>query len=367
MLLDAPALSIYDRDGRFLDWLRAPAAFRGWARSIGAGTVELTVSPRDPRAELLRAPGARVQTEVRGDPFVGGPVTAWTTSGPGHEHWVFTVTDDAALLDRLIAFPDPAAALTAQPPGPRSVAGKLESVVKQLVAENAPIVGIPVDIAADQGRGPVVTVTGRFQPLSDMLHPHLRAAGMGVTVRWQPTTRRLLLDVTEPRTYPVQLSVQTRTITRYEISSSAPRSTRVYLGASEGSAFTVATNATAETEWGTHLRGATFRSATGDEINTAATEALEDAGPKSGMSIALAETGYVRYGGEHGIRVGDRVTLRVGDVEITDLVNEVAVEWSADKPLTITPGVGAWDQSPVTVLAEAVRRVGATMRRYTNR
>lgn len=365
---DHPVVSLYDRQGTFLDWLRAPVSLRATPRWLEPGTADLVVSPNDPRAALLRQPGARVQLSLRGDHVVGGPVTSWSTRGPRDESWSFHVTDDSAILERILAYPTPSAALTAQSPGSRSVAGPLETVVKTFIAENAPLLGVPIDIAADQGRGPVVTITGRWQPLSEVLLPHLRAAGMGLTVTWQPATNRLRMDVTVSRTYPIQLSVETRTITAYEISASAPRATRVILGPAEGTVFQQVINTPVETEWGAWLRGVTYRSAvSAEEQSTSATEALNDSGQKSGMSVSLAETEFVRYGGAHGLHVGDKATLRIGDVEVTDIVRECIIDWAAGRALTVTPAVGAWDQSPTTILADAVRRMGATIRRYVGR
>lgn len=85
------------------------------------------------------------------------------------------------------------------------------------------------------------------------------------------------------------------------------------------------------------------------------------------MSVALSETQYVRYGGPGGLLVGDRATLRIGDVSVTDVVREAVITWEPGIPLTIKPGVGAWDSSPAYALADAVRRMGATLRRWTSR
>lgn len=189
---------------------------------------------------------------------------------------------------------------------------------------------------------------------------------MGITAVWQPATKRVLVDVVEQREYPIQLSVDTRTITDYRLSSSRPRATRVIMGASDGSSFVQASNAPAETTWG--MAGEVFRAATGaDEQSAAGTEALNDAAEKSGMSVALSETQYVRYGGPGGLLVGDRATLRIGDVSVTDVVREAVITWEPGNPLTIKPGVGAWDSSPAYALADAVRRMGATLRRWTSR
>lgn len=82
-VIDAPTISIYSPAGVFIDWLRAPVAFRATPRWLEVGDAELTVQPGDYRAALLREPGARVRIELRGGHVLGGPVTDWTTQGPG--------------------------------------------------------------------------------------------------------------------------------------------------------------------------------------------------------------------------------------------------------------------------------------------
>lgn len=365
---DQPVTAIYDADGRLRDWVRAPTSVRMIPRWLEPGTGEVQVQMGDPRADLLRQPGARIAFSLRGEHVLGGPITGWEMQGPDQAGWTFHVTDDSAILSRLLVLPDPTKPLTGQPSGARPLSGAVESVLKLLVAQSAPLLGVPIDIAADKARGPQVTVSPRWQTVQETMLASLRAAGLGVTVTWQPGTGRLLLDVVESRTYPVQLSGAFRTVTSWRVSSQAPTTTRVYLGAATGTTYQLATNTAVESTWGPFLRGATFRAAdTTDEASTAGTEALNDGGPKSGLSVALSETGIVRYGGATGLHVGDKATLLVGDVQITDVVREAVIDWAPGQPLTVTPGVGAWDNSPVFALADAVRRIGASVRRATYR
>ena len=366
--MDQPVIAVYDLAGVMHGWLRAPVGARIVPRWLEVGTADLTVTQTDPLADVLRTPGARAMVSLHGEHIVGGPVTAWRLTGPGQPRWQFTVTDDAQVLEQIYAAPSPAAPLTGQSTGTDTRNGKLESVIKSLVAANAPRAGVPIDIAVDQGRGPTVTLSARWQPISDVVGPSLRAAGMSVTVRWQPDVRRLLLDVAEQRTYPIHLSVESKTITAYDVSSTAPTATRVIVGPADGTSFQQIINTTAETAYGPVLAGETFRAAaTTDEASTAATEALNDGNAKSGLSVSLAETPFVRYGGLNGLHVGDRATLRIGDVEITDVVREAVIEWQVGQPLTITPGVGAWDANPSFALASAVHRLASTVRRYLTR
>ena len=85
------------------------------------------------------------------------------------------------------------------------------------------------------------------------------------------------------------------------------------------------------------------------------------------MQVTLSETDYVRYGGPNGLRVGDRATLRVGDVEVTDVVDSAVITWEPGRALAVEPGIGAWESHPAFALADAVRRMAATLRRVTRR
>ena len=368
MVTEQPVIRIFDGQGKFIDWLRAPKSARITPRWLEVGDAELELQLTDPRADVLRQPGARVKISLRGEHILGGPVTSWEMNGPVDAAWTFNVTDDSALLDRLLCLPDPSKPLDQQPASPITRTGRLESVVKELVRQNAPVLGVPVDIVQDQGRGPNVSLSARWQPLSDVVAGSLRAAQMGVSVIWREETNRLQFDVTTPRTYPIQLSEQSRTVTSYGVSVSAPTATRVYLGPADGTVYRSATNEAVEDAWGPFLRAGTFRSAANtDEASTAGTEALNEGNAKSGLSVSLSETSYVHYGGQDGLHVGDLATLRVGDVTITDIVREAVIEWAADKALTITPAVGAWENSPVFALTSAIQRIAATVRRVQTR
>lgn len=371
---ERPVVAIYNRAGNLVDFAESALTTKVTPRWLDpAGEAEITMSSNDHLLPVLREPGTRLMVQLRGEHVVGGPIDRWSVSGPGgDETWTFHVTDDASILNRILCLPDPVKPLNEQPATPVTYRGKLESVVKRIVGLNAPVLGVDTEIVADQGRGPEsnVAIPARWQPASEVVIPAMRAAGMGLTVVWQPDTKKLRIDVYEQRTYPIQLSPETKTIAEYDLTVTAPTATRVYIGPQEGTIYQLVTNETVEAEWGPHLRGAVFRSVETDddpdEARTVATEALNEGSAKSGMALSLSESAYVRYGGVNGLRVGDRATLRIGDVEVTDVVREATIEFTT-AGLTIRPAVGAWDARPTFVLVAAVRRMAATLRRYTTR
>lgn len=353
-------MRIYNPDGQYRDDVRAPAELRATIHAHAPSWFEVVLQPGDYREELLREPGARVQMSVYGEHLAGGLVASWSMEGPTRPATTVKVVDDRAVLERVLAAPQPALPLGQQGPGAWSGNGPLESVLKHLAAANAPRAGVLLDIATDQGRGPVVNVTGRWEPVSSVIAEHLRAAGMIATVTWQPGTGRLLLDVHEPGDYHTRLSATDGTIQSWRVTSTAPTATRALVGDDDGS-VAQAIRGDVETQW--HTAGEVWRGAGTAEAASQATAALEEYGPKSGMAIQLAESPHVHYAGPQGMRVGQRVSLAVADVTITDVLEECEITWTPGNPVVASPRVGAWDDSPITSLSRAVARIARSVRR----
>ena len=359
--MERPLLRIYNPAGAYRDDIRAPAELRATIHAHAPSWFEVVLQPGDYREELLRVPGTRVQMSVAGEHLAGGTVASWSMTGPPRPATTIKVVDDRAVLERILTAPQPSLPLAQQGAGAWSGNGPLESVVKALVAANAPRAGVLLDIAQDRGRGPNVTVTGRWEPVSSVIDEHLRAAGLLATVTWQPATGRLVLDVHEPGVYHTRLSASDGTIQSWRVATAAPTATRAIVGDDAGSAQQVI-RADTETEWRT--AGEVWRAAaTPAEASSQATAALEEYGPKSGMAIQLAEPPHVHYAGAHGMRVGQRVSLAVGDVTVTDVLEECEITWTPGNPLVASPRVGAWDDSPVTSLSRAVARIAKSVRR----
>ena len=358
--MERPLLRIYNPGGEYRDDVRAPAELRANLHAHTASWFEVALQPGDYREELLREPGARVQMSAHGEHLAGGLVASWSMTGPPRPATTVKIVDDRAVLEQILTAPQPALPLAQQGPGAWTGNGPLESVLKTLVAANAPRAGFAIDIATDLGRGPVVNVTGRWEPVASVVDEHLRAAGMIATVTWQPSTGRLLLDVDEPGTYHTRLATTDGTIQSWRVTSTAPTATRALVGDDNG-AVQQATRGDVEALWRT--AGEVWRAAGAAGASTEATVVLDEYGPKSGMSIQLAESPHVHYGGPHGMHVGQRVSLAVADVTITDVLTECDITWTPGNPVVAGPKVGAWDDSPITSLSRAVARIARSVRR----
>ena len=103
-------------------------------------------------------------------------------------------------------------------------------------------------------------------------------------------------------------------------------------------------------------------------LTAKATTALAEFAPKAGLSLKLSETNAFRYDptGVSGIRVGDIVRVEVGPgVIVEDVLREVALEWTTDNGLVVTPMIGDKQDDPNTTLARNVARLKLAFRNLT--
>lgn len=361
-------ISIYNKAFGFVDWLGAPLRVEVHLRHNVLSTATLVVDGADPKAPGLAAIGARVKIERGGEHIMSGPVRLVNGRGPKSEGVLtFSVEDDFRLLQRVLAWPVPTGAVAGNDIGGQTVeyytvTGNAETVVKDVVTRNAVTrLGLPVTIAANQLRGGSFTFTGRFHPLYERLYPATDQAGIGVTVK--QSGAGLVLDCYVPKVYPFTLSEESGTLTGWEYSTAAPKATRVIVGgAGEGTAriFKQFVDPTRETDWADKIE--VFQDARDSSVSDVyaarAAETLAEGAPLSGFNLTLSETEDFRYGGPSGIRVGDKVTVKIGSLTVTDVLREANLMWDADGE-TITPTVGERSDDSGKVLAKKLRELSA--------
>lgn len=362
-------ISLYDKGFTRQGWLGDPEALAATVKHNGGGTAELTVGGRNAKLPLLMERGARVGIEYNGEHLLGGPIRARAGKGPGLDgSLTFTVQDDYRLLTRVLGWPVPAAALTAQSSSEYHVlAGPAETVLKDAVQANAVTrLGQPVTIAADLARGADITVSLRFHPLADLLIPAIDTAGIGVTVR--QSGAGLLIDCYEPQVHPRELTEAGGTITGWSWTQAEAEATNVVVGGQgEGTARTFAgyTDEVLAGELGERIE--VFRDArdtsSADVLGQRAAETFVETAVKSGLSVSLAETGVFRYGGVGGVHVGDKVRLIVGDgLAIEDTLRTVTVAWTRENGLVVTPAIGEMTDNTDQAFAKALAAVAAGVR-----
>lgn len=378
-MTEAPfKIAVYDKSMQRRGWIGDPEEVRFSPKFNGVGMVEITVSSNHVRVPDLMKAGARVVVTYAGTETISGPVRGRSGAGPAlQSKMTFTIEDDIRLLWRVLGWAAPTRPVTNQGDDETAywrATGRAETIVKNAVRANAVTrLGLPVRIAPDLGRGQNIPggVSLRFHPIADRVLTPVEQAGLGVSVRQDgPDTKGtgLVMDVYEPRQFPRALSEAGGTIKDWKWNQSPPEATRVVAGgAGEGTAreFYTTANTARESDWGDMIE--VFRDARDAETTATlvarAAETLSEGAPTSGLSLTLAETPIFRYGGAGGVRVGDTVTARLANgVEITDVLREATITWTADDGLNVTPVVGDITDDPTQEIADAVSRLASATR-----
>lgn len=365
---DSPfELTVYDHGLHRRGWIGAPAAVELVPRHNAVGYCKITVDARHPRVPDLLAPGARMTVRYLDDMLMSGRVGRVEGNGPRAQATVtVTVEDDFRLLYRLLGWPNPAGALTAQGESSAydTVSGPAETVVKTLVARNAARSRPVVQVAASAGRGAAMQASVRMHPIADRVLTAVDAAGVGVTVIQGPSG--LIVDCYAPVGTPRVVSESGGQIVDWAWTTSAPSATRVVVGGQgEGTAreFVQVIDADRETAWGETVE--VFRDArdTDDAAVLAqrGEETLAEGAPTTGLSLTLAESRGFRYG--RHVRVGDLVTTAIAPgAQITDVLREARITWNVDNGVQVTPVVGERSDDTSTVLRRTIQQLARGVR-----
>ena len=342
----------------------------------GAATIGLLATHR--QVPNLFTEGARVRILDENGGFVmSGPVDRIRGTGPSKQAlFEFDIDDDFRILQNVLGWVIPTAAITAQGTGADrwSMTGPAETVLKAAVTANAITrLGMPLVCATDLGRGSTITASLRFHPLFDRLFPvvdgaGLEASGIGVTV--QQIEGQLVLDVFEPTPYPRDLTESSGVIVDWSYTHQASTATRVVVGGSGEAqlrSFRTVTDTTRETDTGRIIeRFRDARDVAQDDPEMVPTlyargqETLDEGAAKSGLSVTLSQTANFRYGSS--VKVGDPVTMRVADtLTVTDRLNEATLSWTYDEGWKATPRVGQRADETDGGLARAIRALARAL------
>lgn len=373
-------ISVYDKNRVFRCQIGTPILLEATVRDELVSTLRMSVSLSHSRVKELMADGARLKVLFKGEHLISGPIVSDDLETDGVSGlYTVAVEDDSRILREILGWPAPSAAISDQ--GYReykTYLGPAETIVKTVVTENGVNrLGIPgLVVAADLGRGATIPggVPFRMHPLADQLFPAVTDAGIGVTV--QQVGANLVLDVYEPVTHPRSLSVKGRTLKQVSMTRTRPSASRVVIGGQgEGTAraFRKLTDTARETQYG--MRAEVFRDARDakDDVETGAVateimdargqEALDETGPKNGVSLTLAGSGIFQYG-PGGFRVGDRIPVKVtDDITITEVIRECTLKWVSPEYASVEPAIGELTNQPERVTAQ---RIAALARRQRN-
>lgn len=360
-------ITVYDKEFVRQGWLGDPESLNVTLTHNGGGVATFTAGARNSKLNVLMERGARVQIQYRDEHLISGPVRAKAGKGPLTDGSItFTVQDDFRLFHRILGWPIPGNAIGSQSAVAHVLTGSAETVLKAVVAANADRLGEPVTVAPDLGRGDIITCSFRFHPLADKLFPAADGAGIGATVRQDGAG--LLVDCYEPTTYPRVLTEAGGNVLEWSWTSAEAEATNVVVGGPGTDAARVFEEFTDEGIYSAlGERIEIFKDATDATDSTIraqrAAEAFKETAAKSGLSVKLAETSVFRYGGDGGVHIGDRITITVGDgLTITDTLRTVALAWTREAGLVVTPDIGDITNNTDRVFALKLAAVAAGVR-----
>lgn len=247
-------VTIYDKSLRRTGLLSNPISLVVTPRDGMKGSARMVVGLDSPQLAVLMAPGARVVIDYMGKFAMSGPIIPRGLSGPAVSGTAtFEVEDDYLIMHEVYAWPVPNSPITNQTARAAHVlTGPVETVAKDLIRANAKDrLGLNITVAPSLGRGPVVTVEARMESLHDLLAPKLEQAGLSLTIKQSGSS--LLVDVHQPKTYPLELSEESGIVQSWSWTNRAPSATRAIIGGAgedELRDFRVFSDAAAEAEWG---------------------------------------------------------------------------------------------------------------------
>lgn len=316
------------------------------ARFNAVGAWRITLPADDPMADALRAPGAGLIVTGESGVLLSGPTvsarsvkTAVNPTGV----WEISGVDDTAVLGNRIAYPSPESDDLALQSDYDVRTGVAETVMKQYVAANLGV-DAPVSrrvpgftVQDDLGRGVSVTGRARFQPLGELLTQLAVTSGLGFDVA--QFGAGLQFKVFEPvdRSLSVRMDIDNNRLTKSEYAYTAPQATRVIVaGQGQGAERTlleVVSEASedAETIWSKRIEVFKDSRNTNDvvELEQAGSEILADKGyTVESVSVTPTDDDVMNYPADWGL--GDKVSVVVGDVTVSQIVTEVAIVVTAE-------------------------------------
>lgn len=379
-------LRVCDKAGVPVEIVRDPSAVSLTLRHGATSTGSVTLPATHARTADLMADGARYSFTstltnallstgtVRGDQGQAHP--DGTEGGQiGTATW--SLVDDHAIFAGWNAAPADGKAYDV-------VAGPAETVARTLITRAANRLGVPLFFPASQGRGGPVSVSARWQPLSDLLYPRITVAGIGLHVRWNATLARYEVTCYEPVVWPKKITPHSGMVDDWSWSRTYPDATRVIvLGPREGAARLIRPriDVPLETELNA-VQEVVIDARDIEDVDPAATpprtladveadmdargdERLAEAKRTVALQVTLAAVPEMAFGRPGGLSVGDVLkTQLVPSRPVVPIpITAMRLSWSTESGFTVTPEVGQWDESVMAPLVRAVSDLAVGWRR----
>lgn len=339
------------------------------ARYNDVGSWSLTIPLGSAQASLFTQTAGVIihYGDETGPVLMSGPVwqieEEWNEQNPGAGTLVVTGKSDEKVIAERLAYQVPTSVATSQSASEYDrQTGVGETVIKSYVNRNAGpgallarrVAGLTIE--TDAARGSTVKGSARMTPLADLITPLALSAGLGWRVVQVGTGLEFQIYAPTDRTATARFSPELRNLGSFKRTRTAPSVTAAVVGGQgDGTARTFVENidTTAQTAWGTRAELFIDRRDTADavELAQAATEALVESGPQTGLALATVDNAQLVFGTNYGL--GDRVTVEYGSTVVADVLREVEITWNAqDGPsLRTTVGTNNLAGTPRTIRA----------------
>lgn len=366
------------------------------SRFNAVGTWELRLDRRAAAAKALTEPGAGIIVYRDDLVVLSGPVKRVERQRDrSKDVLVINGTDDNVWLERRVASPQPG---TLKPPYNTSEFDKRNgissTVVWQYVNVNLGPGALPsrrlplLTMATDPLVGNAVKGTARWETLLDLISDLAVPGGeVGFKIDWQPGG--LVFSVYEPddKTGSVVFSEELGNLTSFSYSIEAPTLTYVFGGGEgQGKARLIYEDqdAAQTARWGrieqfvdinttqeplpanpTAAQIAARDKELKEDIAQEMAKALAEGGEKLGIEIAPVDTSSLSYGADYVL--GDRVSVVIDDVVLSQIVREVHLKLTPRGPQVLVPVLGTPGRKELLRLMGEVRQLKKSTRQLGRR
>lgn len=356
-------IMVYDKSFAFKGYIGNPISLTCTPRFNNVGTATLEVELDNRLAPALLADGARLVIYKDNLFVMSGKITQESAEGPAVRGVLRVyLKSDWRLLNNVLGWPVPGAALTAQTSEYYLAQGNAETIVKTVVTANMITrLGMDVTCATNANRGEVVPdgVSFRFHTLAERLFPAIETAGVGIT--FEQSGAGIVCDVFVPPVFETILTEESGVLQWWSWTSTDPSATRVVAGGNGdwiNRAFLQVIDTALETDHNDVVE--VFQDARDAENSTVLTsranEALAEGAPKTGFAVRLSESETFRYG-KNGLVVGAKVTISVGGITRTDILREVTMSYTRNDGVEVTPIIGEVHDNPDRSIANFLVRL----------
>lgn len=333
-------------------------------------SATVSIRANHPRLDRLLDQGSRMRIlDESGKHVISGRCKNFRGSGPKNAFVEIDVVDDKVLLQQVLGWVIPTAAITAQGTAGTNwtMTGNAESVLKEAVRLNAIVrLGLPLTIGPNLNRGATVTASLRFQSLWERLMPVTDGAGIGelLGVSVKHVGNGLVLDVWEPKTYNKPIDVTSGILKEWSWTRTAAQATRAVAGGQgDGTLRLYREKAKTELETLLNWKMESFRDArdTADPtlMYKRIDEVLAEGAEKAGLALVLSQTSNFQYG--KNFSIGDMVTVNVGTGQMVERLEEATLSWTREGGFISRPRFGEKNDDPNAQTLGLIRKIARSL------